>query len=129
MLSIAIRQLLVRGKHTLTTLAGIVLGTAAFIVISGVLLVFRGYLVDQLINADRHVRISPRQEIIQPDSMDDLFPGEHVSWLSSPSVKRGPTHLKQASLWYERLTRHKEVQAYPPQVSGRVFSFSGSHPE
>ncbi|GIM23268.1 lipoprotein releasing system permease [Leptospira borgpetersenii] len=129
MLFIAIRQMLVRGKQTLTTLSGIVLGTAAFIIISGVLLGFRGYLVDQLINADCHVRISPRQEIIQPDSMDDLFPGENVFWLSPPSGKRGSTHLNKASLWYERLDRDKEVQAYSPQVSGRVFLFSGSNQE
>ncbi|EMO83806.1 ABC transporter permease [Leptospira santarosai] len=129
MLFIAIRQMLVRGKQTLTTLSGIVLGTAAFIIISGVLLGFRGYLVDQLINADCHVRISPRQEIIQPNSMDDLFPGENVFWLSPPSGKRGSTHLSKASLWYERLDRDQEVQAYSPQVSGRVFLFSGSNQE
>ncbi|WP_078130473.1 ABC transporter permease [Leptospira alexanderi] len=129
MLFIAIRQMLVRGKQTLTTLSGIVLGTAAFIIISGVLLGFRGYLVDQLINADCHVRISPRQEIIQANSMDDLFPGENVFWLSPPSGKRGSAHLSKASLWYERLDRDKEVQAYSPQVSGRVFLFSGSNQE
>ncbi|RHX77687.1 permease [Leptospira yasudae] len=129
MLFIAVRQMLVRGKQTLTTLSGIVLGTAAFIIISGVLLGFRGYLIDQLINADCHVRISPRQEIIQPNSMDDLFPGENVFWLSPPSGKRGSTHLNNASLWYERLDRDKEVEAYSPQVSGRIFLFSGSNQE
>ncbi|TGL78772.1 ABC transporter permease [Leptospira yasudae] len=129
MLFIAIRQMLVRGKQTLTTLSGIVLGTAAFIIISGVLLGFRGYLIDQLINADCHVRISPRQEIIQPNSMDDLFPGENVFWLSPPSGKRGSTHLNNASLWYERLDQDKEVEAYSPQVSGRIFLFSGSNQE
>lgn len=90
---IAIRQMLVRGKQTLTTLSGIVLGTAAFIIISGVLLGFRGYLVDQLINSDCHIRISSRQEIIQPNAMDDLFPGENVFWISPPSGKRGSNHL------------------------------------
>ncbi|MCG6168570.1 ABC transporter permease [Leptospira sp. FAT2] len=129
MLFVAIRQMLVRGKQTLTTLSGIVLGTAAFIIISGVLLGFRGYLIDQLINADCHVRISPRQEIIQPNSMDDLFPGENVFWLSPPSGKRGSTHLNNASLWYERLDQDKEVEAYSPQVSGRIFLFSGSNQE
>ncbi|MBM9501427.1 ABC transporter permease [Leptospira sp. 201903071] len=129
MLFIALRQMLVRGKQTLTTLSGIVLGTAAFIIISGVLLGFRGYLIDQLINADCHVRISPRQEIIQANSMDDLFPGENVFWLSPPSGKRGSTHLNQASLWYERLDRDPEVKAYSPQVSGRIFLYSGSNQE
>ncbi|TGM07085.1 ABC transporter permease [Leptospira barantonii] len=129
MLFIAIRQMLVRGKQTITTLSGIVLGTAAFIIISGVLLGFRGYLVDQLINADCHVRISPRQEIILPTSMDDLFPGENVFWLSPPSGKRGSTHLNNATLWYERLEQDKEVQAYSPQVSGRIFLFSGANQE
>ncbi|EMY78002.1 MacB-like periplasmic core domain protein [Leptospira weilii serovar Ranarum str. ICFT] len=129
MLFIAIRQMFARGKQTLTTLSGIVLGTAAFIIISGVLLGFRGYLVDQLINADCHVRISPRQEIIQPDSMDDLFPGENVFWLSPPSGKRGSTYLNKATLWYERLEQDKDVEAYSPQVSGRVFLFSGSNHE
>lgn len=126
---IAIRQMLVRGKQTLTTLSGIVLGTAAFIIISGVLLGFRGYLVDQLINSDCHIRISSRQEIIQPNSMDDLFPGENVFWISPPSGKRGSNHLNNASLWYERLEQDKEVEAYSPQVSGRIFLFSGSNQE
>ncbi|MBE8355830.1 ABC transporter permease, partial [Leptospira interrogans serovar Pomona] len=85
--------------------------------------------VDQLINADCHVRISPRQEIIQLDSMDDLFPGENVFWLSPPSGKRGSTHLNKASLWYERLDREKEVQADAPQVSGRENLLSGSNEE
>ncbi|AOP34659.1 permease [Leptospira tipperaryensis] len=129
MLFIALRQMLVRGKQTLTTLSGIVLGTAAFIIISGVLLGFRGYLIDQLINADCHVRISPRQEIIQANSMDDLFPNENVFWLSPPSGKRGSTHLNQASLWYERLDLDPEVEAYSPQVSGRIFLYSGSNQE
>ncbi|EMG12245.1 MacB-like periplasmic core domain protein [Leptospira interrogans serovar Grippotyphosa str. LT2186] len=126
---IAIRQMLVRGKQTLTTLSGIVLGTAAFIIISGVLLGFRGYLVDQLINSDCHIRISSRQEIIQPNAMDDLFPGENVFWISPPSGKRGSNHLNNASLWYERLEQDKEVEAYSPQVSGRIFLFSGSNQE
>ncbi|PJZ30013.1 ABC transporter permease [Leptospira kmetyi] len=129
MLFIAVRQMLVRGKQTITTLSGIILGTAAFIIISGVLLGFRGYLIDQLINADCHVRISPRQEIILPNSMDDLFPDENVFWLSPPSGKRGSTHLNNASLWYERLEQDKEVQAYSPQVSGRIFLFSGANQE
>ncbi|TGK14183.1 ABC transporter permease [Leptospira stimsonii] len=129
MLFIALRQMLVRGKQTLTTLSGIVLGTAAFIIISGVLLGFRGYLIDQLINADCHVRISPRQEIIQANSMDDLFPNENVFWLSPPSGKRGSNHLNQASLWYERLDRDPAVEAYSPQVSGRIFLYSGSNQE
>ncbi|TGM61964.1 ABC transporter permease [Leptospira adleri] len=129
MLFIALRQMLARGKQTITTLSGIVLGTAAFIIISGVLLGFRRYLIDQLINADCHVRISPRQEIIRADSMDDLFPKENVFWLSPPSGKRGSTHLNQASLWYERLDRDPEVEAYSPQVSGRIFLYSGSNQE
>ncbi|TGK28809.1 ABC transporter permease [Leptospira gomenensis] len=129
MFFISLRQMSARGKQTLTTLFGIVLGTAAFIIISGVLLGFRGYLVDQLINADCHVRVSSRQEIIRSDSMDDLFPNENVFWLSPPSGKRGSSHLATATLWYERLEADSEVQAYSPQVSGRIFLFSGANRE
>lgn len=52
---------------------------------------FRGYLVDQLINSDCHIRISSRQEIIQPNAMDDLFPGENVFWISPLLENEAPT--------------------------------------
>ncbi|HNL66896.1 MAG TPA: ABC transporter permease, partial [Leptospiraceae bacterium] len=54
MISIALRQMMARKRQTALTLLGIVFGSTAYIVMSGILLGFREYLVDQLINNDAH---------------------------------------------------------------------------
>jgi lipoprotein-releasing system permease protein len=59
---LAIRYLLSKKKQTVLTLLGIVLGTAGYIAISGIMLGFQTYLLDQFINSDCHVRIQARDE-------------------------------------------------------------------
>lgn len=73
MLFLALRHLLSRKRQSLLTLVGILLGTAAYIAISGMMLGFQTFIVDQLINNDAHIRISAREDVITEHSLDADF--------------------------------------------------------
>ncbi len=62
MLRLALRYLLARPRQSLLMLLGVLLGTAAFIALSGLLLGFKEYLVDQLVNNSASVIISAPRE-------------------------------------------------------------------
>ncbi len=126
MIFIALRQLAARKRQTLITLSGIVLGAAAYIVISGVLLGFRFYLIDQLINNDSHIRISAREEFIQADSMNDLYPGRILVWRTPPSGRRDSQKLESTARWNQILTKDKDVEAFSLQLRIKALYTSGS---
>ena len=128
MISIALRQMMARKRQTALTLLGIVFGSTAYIVMSGILLGFREYLVDQLINNDAHVRISARNEVIHEDSLDDrlLDPGERIRWIVPPSGRRDHARIENPSAWYSRLTSDAEVSAWSPQLAAKVIFRRGT---
>lgn len=114
---LALRHLLSRKKQTLLMLAGITLGTAAFITISGMMLGFRGFIIDQLVNNDSHVRVTAREEIVREHSLDqDFFPETaHAFWIAPPSGRRDNAYIEYPAGWFDRLDRDPRVVAYSPQ--------------
>ena len=62
MISIAIRYLLARRKQTILMLLGIFFGAMAYVAISGFMLGFQEYLVEQLISNNAHIQIRSREE-------------------------------------------------------------------
>jgi lipoprotein-releasing system permease protein len=124
---LAIRHLLSRKRQSLLTLIGIVLGTAAYVVISGMMLGFQSFIVDQLVNNDAHIRISSREEIITDHSMDEDFFGSDalVDWKSPPSGRRDNPYILYPRSWTERLDLEPEVAAYSQQLVSQVIVTRG----
>lgn len=122
MLFLAFRQLLSRPRQTLLALMGITLGTAAFLVISGMMLGFRQLFIDQLINNSAHVNISAEDDDITEHSYDSLFfPNALVKWIVPPSAKDESPHLEYPQGWFDRLDEAPEVKAYSPQFTAQVL--------
>ncbi|MCW5588703.1 MAG: ABC transporter permease [Legionellales bacterium] len=127
MLFLAKRQLLARKKQTLLILVGILLGSAAYVIISGMMLGFQSYVSDQLINNDANIRVSARQEIINPNSMQREFFGQQsfVNWLIAPSGRRDDERIQNPQEWYHRLRQNKHVVAFAPQLTIQALMSNG----
>lgn len=123
MFFLAIRHLLSRKRQSALTLVGIVLGTAAYVVISGMMLGFQSFIVDQLVNNDAQIRISPREEIITEHSMDEDFygAGALVNWIAPPSGRRDNAYILYPRSWFDRMDEMPEVAAYSQQLVAQVI--------
>ncbi len=127
MFFLALRHLLSRKRQTALTLMGIVLGCAAFIGISGMMLGFQTFIIDQLVNNDSHVRISAREEFLTADSLrDSMFnEGQIVSWLKPPSGRKDNAYILSPRTWLDRLERDIDVAAVSPQLVVQAIATYG----
>lgn len=127
MLFLAIRHLLSRKKQSALILFGIVLGTTAFVSISGVMIGFQSYMLDQLVNNEAQIRISAREEALTEENFDTLFFAEkgHTFWTIPPSGRRDYSRIENPLGWYQRLDQDPEVVAYSPQVMAQVILARG----
>ncbi len=127
MLFLACRHLLSRKKQTILTLMGIILGTAAFVIISGFMLGFREFFIDQLINNNAHIRISAKEEFLTEHGLDThFFPTQkHVFWDSPPSGRKDNDRIENPYGWYRLLSADKRVLAYTPQLATNVIVTKG----
>ena len=121
---LAIRYLLSKKRQTILTLTGITLGTAGFISISGIMLGFQTYLLDQFINSDCHVRIQARDDPVDETFVrETLFPeGNSVKWIAPPSGRRGEDNIDNVPGWTNRLDRDPRVEAYALQLNYPVLT-------
>ena len=126
MMFLALRYLLARRRQTLLTLLGIFFGAAAYVAISGFMLGFREYLVDELVNNNPHIRIQAREDFLTERSLDRAFYGDryaHVFWVSPPSGTKGNILVEDPQKWYQRLRADPRVEAFTPQLgTSAVFS-------
>lgn len=115
---LAIRHLVSRKRQSSLTLVGIVLGTAAYVTISGMMLGFQSFIVDQLVNNDSHIRISAREDIITEHSMDEDFftDATLVKWVTPPAGRRDNAYILYPRAWTDRMERMPEVAAYSQQL-------------
>ncbi|PJZ70429.1 permease [Leptospira perolatii] len=125
MLFLAIRQLIARPQQTFLTFLGIVLGTAGYVVFSGMMLGFQEYITDQLVNNDAQIRISPRDEVLKEESFKGMFyPDSYVRWIKPPSGKTDSTQLTNIKGWFLKLDQDERVEAYAPQLNRQlIFKF------
>ena len=123
MLFLALRHLTSRKKQTVLMLLGVTLGTVGYVVISGIMMGFQTFIIDQLINNDAHVRISAREEYITAHSLDEeLFAGAaHVFWVSPPSGRRDNAFILNPQGWFDILDRDMRVLAYSPQYVAQAL--------
>ncbi len=118
MLFLALRQLLSKKKQTILTLMGIILGTAAYVAISGMMLGFQVFIIDQLVNNDSHVRIKAREEVLSEQTLKEAFFDELnlINWIRPPSGKKDNSYILSPLSWIERLESNPEVFAVSSQM-------------
>jgi lipoprotein-releasing system permease protein len=121
MIFIALRQLWARKRQTILTLLGVMLGAAAYIAISGILLGFREYLLDQMVNNDSHVRISAKARLVEETSFEHVFAkkNETLFWLVPPSGRKDSQKIDNVQEWYQRLREDNDVEAFAPNLTSR----------
>jgi lipoprotein-releasing system permease protein len=127
MFFLAIRHLLSRKKQTSLTLLGIVLGTAAYIAISGMMLGFQTFIIDQLVNNDSHIRIRAREELLTERSLDRAFFDSQtvVHWIKAPSGRKDNAYILAPSEWLARLEADERVSAASPQMVAQGIATYG----
>jgi len=118
MLFLAIRHLLSRRRQTSLTLLGIILGAAAYIAISGLMLGFQSFIVDQLVNNDSHIRITAREEMLTETSLNTSFfdPDTLINWIKPPSGRKDNAYILSPRTWLDRLEKDSSVIAASPQL-------------
>lgn len=118
MFFLAIRHLLSRKKQTSLTLLGIILGTAAYISISAMMLGFQSFIIDQLVNNDSHIRITAREEMLSEKSLNSAFfdIDTLVSWVKPPSGRKDNAYILAPREWLDRLEADERVTAASPQL-------------
>jgi len=127
MFMLAWKHLISRKRQTTLTLLGILFGSTAFVVISGFFLGFQGFLLDQLVNNDAHVRVSAREDFLEERSLDrEFFPeADRVFWRVPPSGAKNSLKIDNPIGWYDLLSEDPRVVAYSPQLAVDVIFTKG----
>ena len=127
MLFLAFRHLRARKSQTILTLMGIILGTMAFVVISGMMLGFREYLIAQLLDNDAHIHISAREDVLEPHTLDtSFFPkAGYVHWIIPPSGNKNSPKIQNPTGWYQLLVSDPRVVAFSPQFTTQIILSKG----
>lgn len=127
MFFLALRHLSSRKRQTLLTLLGILLGTAAYVTISGMMLGFQVFIIDQLVNNDAHVRISAREEILTQESLRGAYWNNDtiVNWLKTPSGRKDNPYILAPFTWLVRLNNDARVAAASPQLVSQAIATHG----
>ena len=111
---------------TILTFIAIVIGTAGYIAFSGIMFGFREYIIEQLVNNDAQIRISPRDELISEDMFNNIFFSDStIKWIKPPSGKTDNSRLDNIQWWYEKLQKDPEIVAYSPQLVRQITFLRG----
>ena len=118
MFFLALRHLLSRKKQTILTLLGIILGTAAYITISAMMLGFQFFIIDQLVNNDSHIRVKAREETLTAENLKSYLFEDHilVKWIKPPSVRKDNSSILAPQMWLDRITSDERVSAASSQL-------------
>lgn len=120
---LAFRFMTARKKQTILTLSGVLLGTTAFVTFAGIMTGFQGFIIDQLVNNDAHIKISWREEYLTEHMLDEAyFPdASHVFWSSPPSGRKDSVRILDPAGWFARLDHDPRVFAYVPQYKAQAL--------
>lgn len=121
MMFLSLKHLFSRKKQSLLILLGIVIGTAAYVAISGMMLGFQTKLMDQLVNNDAHIRISAREELLTAAALDSFSETTHVFWAIPPSGRKDSAKIEYPIGWFNKLDADPDVVAFAPQVNLNVI--------
>lgn len=120
MFQLALKHLLSRKRQSLMTLLGIMFGSMAFICISGIMLGFRFYLIEQLVSNDPHIKIKARESYInEAELTPSFFPKEvsKVFWAIPPSGRKDDDRIIDVQGWYRRIYNDSRVKAFSPVLN------------
>jgi lipoprotein-releasing system permease protein len=121
MMFLSLRHLLARKKQSFLILLGITIGTAAYVAISGMMLGFQTFILDQLVNNEAHIRISAREELLTKESLKAFPEVKHVFWSLPPSGRKDSSKIEYPMGWFSKLDLDPDVAAYSPQVVSQVI--------
>jgi lipoprotein-releasing system permease protein len=126
MIFLALRQLFTRPQQTILTFIAIVIGSTGYILFSGIMLGFQEYIIEQLVNNDAQIRISPKDETISEETFQGIFFSESVvKWIKPPSGKTDNSRLDNIQWWNEKLQNDPNVIAFSPQLVRQVTFLQG----
>lgn len=121
MMFLSLKHLLSRKKQSILILLGIIIGTAAYVAISGMMLGFQTRLMDQLVNNDAHIRISAREELLTAVTLNSFTEAKHVFWAFPPSGRKDSAKIEYPIGWFNKLDADPDVVAFVPQVNLNVI--------
>jgi lipoprotein-releasing system permease protein len=121
MMYLSLRHLMARKKQTLLILLGVIIGTAAYVAISGMMLGFQNYMLEQLVNNEAHIRISAREEVLKASDLRAFQGALHVFWRIPPSGRKDSSRIDYPLGWFSKLDKDPDVAAYSPQVISQVI--------
>jgi lipoprotein-releasing system permease protein len=121
MMFLSLRHLLARKKQSFLILLGIVIGTAAYVAISGMMLGFQTYILEQLVNNEAHIRVSAREDILTEEELNAFPTAKHVFWPIPPSGRKDSTKIEYPMGWFNKLDKDPDIAAYSPQVVSQVI--------
>lgn len=121
MMFLSLKHLFARKKQSLLILLGIVIGTAAYVAISGMMLGFQTKLMDQLVNNDAHIRISAREELLTAKALGSFSEAAHVFWAIPPSGRKDSAKIEYPIGWFNKLDKDPDVLFSVPQINLNVI--------
>lgn len=119
MLFISWRQLLSRKRQTLLIILGIILGSGLYVLISGIQLGSRDYLLEQLLKDSAHIKISGKDQRIDFQFVEHVINPDArklVSWVAYPYGRKKESNLEGPNRWYNILEEDENVVAYSPRI-------------
>jgi len=123
---LALKHIFSRKSQTLLTFLAIVLGSAGYVVFSGIQLGFQEYMIRRLIERSGHINISTRDEFITADSLKEVFFKKgFVRWINTPSGRRSNESLTSPNQWYRKLKENSDVIGYAPQITKDAIASRG----
>lgn len=117
---LALRHLWSRPRQTVLIFLGVTFGSVAFVTISGFFDGFQGFLVDQLVNNDAHIKITAPEEVVTDQSLDSAFFGGkevHAFWHTSPSGRRTYPQIRDFQNWVQILNGDPRVEAFSSHLT------------
>ncbi len=98
------------------------IGAASYIVFSSIQLGFEKFMIEELINRDGHIRITPRDEFITADTVKGIFfQSEELVWKNKPYGRKTYTKLVSAAAWLRMAKEDPDVLSYAPMISASII--------
>lgn len=118
MFFLALKQMLSKKKQTMLIFLGISFGTMIYILVAGLQLGMRQFMIEQLLNNTAHILISGEESFIDADEVQRHFYNNHIiKWVIEPSGKRKETKLNNTQAWFQFLEKNPYVLSYSPRYT------------
>jgi lipoprotein-releasing system permease protein len=118
MFSISWKYLWTRKKQTILIFLGVVLGTGAYVTISGMMLGFQNYIKEKLIDNEPHITITKKDKPISAEKIAlSHYGSDVVFWSTKPGGYRSSSTIENPLLWYKFLNSQDNVIAWSSNLT------------